>query len=503
MLCAELIVLKWFKKGASEKPETLEEMVKDLKQSIDFVAYENKDSDQPYRLIYFASLIDPEQLHRDLLPYIKECRSKSLEDLKGILPIENIELSSKLPLIQERLLEGHVAIQLSRGQKVLLVNISLRKSRDLSAPEIEFSVMGPKEGLVEDLHTNMNLLRRRIPHPRLRMKEITVGTISKTKVVVAFIEGVASEQNINTVMQRLEDLDFDIISDSSFIGQMLEDNSLSVFPQMIDTERTDRITGHMNFGAFAILTEGSSNALIGPINFGQLLVSFEDYYLGWNIASFFRIVRMIAILASIIATPLYVAVLTYHYELFPSKLLATLISSRSDIPFSPVIEVFFLEVTIDLLREAGARMPTKVGQTLGIVGGIVIGTAAVEASLTSNILLILVALSALASFTTPVYRMTNTIRFLRYPLILFAQLLGLIGVALLGLFILTHMIRLTSFGNPYLAPLYPPRIKDWYDSFFRLPYVMQKNRFQFFRGNQSKRFKDKKKRKHSLDFDEQ
>ncbi|TKD72582.1 spore germination protein [Pseudalkalibacillus hwajinpoensis] len=504
MFSSELIDVKWFKRSASEQPSTLEEMVIDLKQSIDFVSYENKASEQPYRLIYFATLIDPEQLHRDVLPVIKDCKKKSLEELKGLIPIENIEISSKLPLIQERLLEGYVAIQLSRGSSALLVNISLRKSRDLSAPEIEFSVMGPKEGLIEDLNTNLNLIRRRIPHPRLRMKEITIGSITKTKVVVAFIEGVASEQNINTVMQRLEDLDFDVIMDSAFIGQMLEDNSKSVFPQMIDTERTDRITGHLNYGAFVVLTEGSSNALIGPINFGQLLVSFEDYYLGWNLASFFRVIRMVAILLSIIATPLYVAVLTYHYELFPSKLLATLISSRSDIPFAPVIEVLFLEVTIDLLREAGARMPSKVGQTLGIVGGIVIGTAAVEASLTSNILLILVALSALASFTTPVYRMTNTIRFLRYPLIVFAQLLGLIGVAFFGLFVLIHLLRLTSFGSPYLAPLYPPRVKDWYDSFFRMPYVMHNNRPQFFRGHNQKRFNDKKNhQKRMVDFDEQ
>ncbi|MCA0988756.1 spore germination protein [Guptibacillus algicola] len=501
-MAAELIDVKWFQK--TEKEMTLDDVLDDLSQSADFVIYQNKASRIPYTLIYFASIIDPAKLHRVVLTKLNESETKSLEELEGIIPIENLEISSDPIKVQERLMSGYLAVRLNKSQKVLLMDLSLIKSRDLSPPEIEFSVMGPKEGLIEDLQTNMNLIRRRIPHPKLRMKKVTVGTVSKTKIIVTYIEGTASEQNVNTVVQRLEDLDFDLIADSSVIGQMLEDNSLSVFPQMIDTERTDRITGHLNYGAVAILVEGSSNALIGPINFGQLLVSFEDYYLGWNIASFFRIIRMMSILMSIVATPLYVAVLTYHFELFPSKLLATLISSRSDIPFIPVIEVLFLEITIDLLREAGARMPSKVGQTLGIVGGIVIGTAAVEASLTSNILLIIVALSALASFTTPVYRMTNTIRFLRYPLILFAQFLGLIGIALFGLFVMVHLIRLTSLGSPYLAPLYPPRVKDWYDSFFRLPYVLQKKRSHFFRTEKVSRFFDKKEKKpNSLDFDEQ
>ncbi|WP_270180651.1 spore germination protein [Alkalihalobacillus sp. CinArs1] len=496
--------MKWFQKAPFKKEMTLDEMLEDLSKSSDFVTYHNKRSAISYTIIYFASIIDPAQLHRNVLPKLNECEMKSLEELESKIPIQNLEITSDAKKIQERLMNGYLAVRLSNDSNVLLMDLSLTKSRDLSAPEIEFSVMGPKEGLIEDLQTNMNLIRRRIPHPKLRMKQVTIGTVSKTKVIVIYIEDIASEQNVNTVMQRLEDIDFDIIADSSFLGQMLEDNSFSVFPQMIDTERTDRITGHLNYGAITILAEGSSNALIGPINFGQLLVSFEDYYLGWNIASFFRIIRMFSIIMSIVATPLYVAVLTYHFELFPSKLLATLISSRSDIPFIPVIEVLFLEITIDLLREAGARMPSKVGQTLGIVGGIVIGTAAVEASLTSNILLIIVALSALASFTTPVYRMTNTIRFLRYPLILFAHFLGLIGIALFSLFVLVHLIRLTSFGSPYLAPLYPPRLMDWYDSFFRLPYVMQKKRAHFFRTEKVSRFLDKKeKKRNSLDFDEQ
>ncbi len=164
-------------------------------------------------------------------------------------------------------------------------------------------------------------------------------------------------------------------------------------------------------------------------------------------------------------------------------------------PFPPIIEALFLEVTIELLREAGARLPTKVGQTIGIVGGIVIGTAAVEAGLTSNVLLIIVALAALASFTIPVYRMGTTIRIVRFPFIIAAQVWGLIAIALFSIFIITHMLSLTSLGRPYMEPIYPFSLKDMKDSLIRLPVALQNVRPTFLQTKQAVRFKDQKKKR--------
>jgi len=188
----------------------------------------------------------------------------------------------------------------------------------------------------------------------------------------------------------------------------------------------------------------------------------------------------------------YVAVLTYHYELIPQDLMTTLVASRRAIPFPPILEALFLEITIELLREAGARLPTKVGQTIGIVGGIVIGTASVEAGLTSNVLLIFIALAALASFTTPVYRMGNTIRLIRFPFLFFANLWGLVGILLCFCFILAHLLRLTSLGRPYLEPLYPFRKRDLKDSFIRLPFNKQIKRPAFLKTKQPYRLNPKK-----------
>jgi hypothetical protein len=173
--------------------------------------------------------------------------------------------------------------------------------------------------------------------------------------------------------------------------------------------------------------------------------------------------------------------------------LSTLVTSRREIPLPPILEAVFLELTIELLREAGARLPTKVGQTIGIVGGIVIGTASVEAGLTSNVLLIIVALAALASFTTPVYKMGNTIRLLRFPFLLFAELWGLLGIVYCFCLLMTHLLRLTSLNRPFLEPLYPPRISDLKDAIIRLPFDLQRMRPQYLRTQNPVRFPKKEK----------
>ncbi len=314
--------------------------------------------------------------------------------------------------------------------------------RNVDMPEIEFSVIGPKIAFIEDLHTNVNLIRKRIKLPHLQMKLLKVGKVTKTSVAIMYIDGIANQENIDTIIQRIKDIEYDQIIDSSFIGQMIADNSTSPFPQLMDTERPDRVTSAIIEGKIAIICDGSPHVLTGPTTLVEFFASYEDYFLTWPLATAFRIIRIFAVMFSVLVTPLYIAVLTYHYHVVPIDLLGTIISSRKDIPFPPILEVLILELTIELLREAGARLPTKIGQTIGIVGGIVIGTAAVEAGITSNVLLILVALAALASFTTPIYRIGNTIRLLRFPFIILAQMWGIIGLALAIMFLVTHLLSL-------------------------------------------------------------
>lgn len=476
-------MMKWFKKKPKEQSHTIDlsdntysdirEIVDNAKESADFIHYPQKTVHHHIYISYYKAMIDGELLHRDLLPYLIHSKDfRNIKDLKDILPIESVTITNDIKEIQNKLLRGFIVVQLGEYDEECAVirAENFATNRPVSVSEIEFSVIGPKEAFIENLDSNLYLIRRRLPVPELRFKEVVLGKFSKTRVIIAYLEGVAEKENLNTVMQRIKDIELEVIPDSSYLEQIISDNTKSVFPQLITTERPDRVVAMLNYGQIAILSEGSPQALLGPTGISEYFASPEDYYLSWLLGSLFRFIRFISVIFSTFATPLYVAVLTYHYQMIPKDLLAPLISSRVNIPFPPILEVLFLELTIELLREAGARLPTKVGQTLGIVGGIVIGQASVEAGLTSNILLIIVSLSALASFTTPIYKMANTIRILRFPFIFLAALWGGVGIVLAMSFILVHLLRLESLGRPYLQPIYPPRLLDMTDTIFRLPY---------------------------------
>ncbi|WP_227521487.1 MULTISPECIES: spore germination protein [Bacillus] len=484
------------RKLAKEQDKVASYFLYKLKKSNDFISSFNEFANTPYHIYYIDSLIDTDIIHRDILTYLNEKEYKTLEEVMQAIPIENSFITKNEAKIEDQLLNGHVAVQLNEeDEECLLLPAEKRKGRTVSLPEVEFSVVGPKEAFTESLNTNINLVRKRIPIPELEVKEFTVGKLSKTKVAVLSIHGIANQENVNTVIQRIEDIRFDQINDSSYITQLIQDNNNSPFPQFIDTERPDRIAAVLAEGKVVILADGAPHGLIGPTTLIEFFSAFEDYFLNWILASFFRIIRFLAVIFSILVTPIYVAVLTYHYELIPKDLVSTLVTSRSAIPLPPFLEAMILELAIELLREAGARLPTKVGQTIGIVGGIVIGTASVEAGLTSNVLLIIVALSALASFTTPVYQMGNTIRLIRFPFLLLAHIWGLLGVGICFCFLIIHLLRLTSLGRPFLEPVYPLRLPDLKDSFIRLPFQLQTKRPIETQSEETIRFENKEKKK--------
>lgn len=461
------------------KNDDKESLDKILRKSQDYKSHEyfNSKTKVCFSLTFISTLVNETTLQESILPNLLDKDFRHLEDVKEIIPLSDIILSENFSDIEEKLFNGYILLRV-KGKENQFCFFGAKKEigRSVSLPEVEFSVIGPKEAFVESLDQNLNLIRKRIPVKELIIEEIIVGSLSKTKVAILYVDGITNTENINTVRQRISDIEFDEITDSSYIVQIISDNHNSPFPQLLDTERPDRIAAVLAEGKVAILVDGSPQALITPTTLVEFFSSFEDYYINWITASFFRLVRLFAVMFSVLVTPVYVATLSYHYELIPQDLLGTLVASRRAIPFPPILEALFLELTIELLREAGARLPTKVGQTIGIVGGIVIGTASVEAGLTSNILLIFVALAALASFTTPVYRIGNTIRLLRFPFIFFAELWGLLGIVISFCFLLAHLLRLSSLGRPYLEPLYPPRKQDFKDAFIRLSFDKQRKR---------------------------
>ncbi|MFP3510905.1 spore germination protein [Peribacillus sp. SIMBA_075] len=480
-----------------------QELLKKFEASNDFLTFQFPNEDG-YTISYFSSLISEQQLHEQVLAVISNQTKKDLKQLKSDIPMEDMKVTTDINVIQRLVLAGSILIQYKKDDEMcLLIPCAHSVKRQTSIPESEYTVAGPKEAFVESLDTNLNLIRNRLPIPELQSKEFRVGSISQTRLVVLYIDGIVNQQIIHTVMQRIDDIEYDTIVDISFVNQMITDNRNSMFPQLIDTERPDHLASVLSEGKIGIMLDGSPHALVGPNTIISFFSSFEDYFQIWNLGTSFRLIRLFAVLFSVLSSPLYVAVLTYHYLVIPTDLLPILISSRGVIPFPPILEAIVLEGTIELLREAAVRLPAKVGSTIGIVGGIVIGTAAVEAGFVSNVLLMLVALAALASFTVPIYQISNTIRLIRFPFLIAAQLYGLFGLALCSAFILSHLLKLTSLGSPYLDPLYPLRIYDFKDSLIRLPFSKQTKRPQFLRTEKPLRIRRKEETNNSQsDIDE-
>lgn len=239
-------------------------------------------------------------------------------------------------LMKEKLLEGFVMISLSEyGSPCLLVNAKLNKAREVTLPEVEFTVIGPKEAFIESIESNINLIRKRLPIEELRIRTLKIGRLTQTRLAIIYIEGIADEENVFTVWQRISNIQIDQVNDSSYITEMISDNHNSPFPQLLDTERPDRVVSILAEGKIAVIVDGSPHVLIGPTTLVEFFASFEDYFLNWILSSFFRIIRLFAVSFSILATPIYVAVLNYHYELIPTDLLNNFVTSRREVPVPP------------------------------------------------------------------------------------------------------------------------------------------------------------------------
>lgn len=479
----------FFKKnGQKSIPARKEDFIKEMKGRIhDSADFKIKELFPGITLFFYDTLVDQTALGKEILSVLDEPPASPGEVLKKI-NIANKEIMEDLDHGIDSLLKGSVILHCNGYAQLVSANIKSTNGRSLTKPENESQVLGPQIAYNESLDTNIALVRSYLANPNLCNESLEIGVQTKTKISILYLRGIADDQMVETLRQRIGDIKIDGILDSSILSQLIEDNSLSIFPQMMLTERPDRTCSWLIDGKLVVMVDGSVQAVGCPLSFIEFFQSMEDQNVRWHISTFLRILRLLAMILSIFFTALYVASLTYHYEIIPQALLVPLSESRSKVPFPPIFEALLLEFTIELLREAGARLPTKVGQTMGIVGGIVVGTAAVEAGFTSNILIIIIALSALASFTTPSYMMGNVIRVLRFPLIILAGLWGFYGLMFGFSFLLIHLLKQSSLGSPFLAPFYPPRFRDWKDSIIRLPFAFTNTRPAQTRPKNSKKY---------------
>ncbi len=391
------------------------------------------------------------------------------EAMQEVFPVSQISLAHNYKDLLHGVLGGDTAIIIDNQTEVVLWGIRGPTTRGVSEPSSEESVRGPREGFIELLRTNTSLLRRKIRSPRLKMKPMVIGKHSNTDVVVSYIEGLTNPDLVEEVVTRLKKVDIDGVFESGYLEEFIQDSSYSPFPQLQYSEKPDTIAAALLQGRVAVLVDGTPFALLAPTTFFQLMQASEDYYERFQISTLIRWLRYIFLIMSLVIPALYVAITTFHSELLPTGLLLSIAAARESIPFPAVVEALIMEVIFEALREAGIRLPRAVGSAIGILGALVIGTAAVEAGIVSAPIVIVVSITGIASFTIPHFSGAIAVRMLRFPLLIIASIFGIYGVLVGILLILGHMANLRSFGVPYLTPLGPTNWKDIKDTLIRAP----------------------------------
>ena len=429
-------------------------------------------------LIYIDGLANIEEIDASvLIPLMEENNAK--EDTDQFIDVNHI-LEQKLTVSKVKKVQTITECieQISGGNPILLIDqqseglalgLANWEKRSIEEPVGESVVKGPREGFTESLGINLALLRRKIRSPQLKMKSMKIGKYTQTEVVISYIEGIAEQDLIREVEARLNRIKLDGILETNYIEELIEDNPYSPFPQVLSTERPDVVAANLLEGRVAILQDGTPFVLIVPVSFYSFLQSSEDYYNRSLISTAIRWLRYIFLLISLLLPSLYVALLTFHQEMLPTTLLITIAASREKIPFPALVEALLMEVVFEALREAGLRLPRQAGSAVSIVGALVIGQAAVQAGLVSAPLIMVVALTGIASFTIPRYTAGMALRMLRFPMIFLAGTLGLLGIVLGLIMIVTHMATLRSFGVPYLSPMAPIQRGEMKDVLLRAP----------------------------------
>lgn len=393
-----------------------------------------------------------------------------------LLPVTEISEAASLPDLAQAVLGGQNGLVIDGMQGAILAGSAKGKSRNTEEPLSEILLRGPRSGFTEKIGDNTGLLRMHGQNNALFLQKIHVGNVVKKDVIIAHMKGIADPQLVAEVEARLRSIDIDDPLESGYIEQLIEDNILSPFQQLQNTERPDRVISALLEGRVAILLDGTPFALIVPVTFSMLLQSPEDYYERWIPGTFVRLLRFFAAFLAFLAPALYISFISFHPGLIPTKLALTIIETRKGVPFPSFIEALIMEISIEILREAGIRLPRPIGPAMGIVGGLIIGEAAVQAGIVSQFLVIVVAVTAISSFAIPVYSAGLTLRILRFSAMFSAAIFGLFGVVMFFLLICSHLVRLKSFGVPYVSPAVPYRFSDWKDLFIRAPFKWMNKR---------------------------
>lgn len=438
---------------------------------------------------FLSRIIDYKNLNEDKLVQGGSPSKLIMDHFSATFDIKEAETMDDMV---KAVLSGDTAIFVDGSPKSLIIATRGWPARGVSAPETEAVVRGPRDGFVETIRFNTVLVRRRIRDTKLKVEMTSMGTRSRTDIAIMYMEDIASPDLVKEVKTRLAKYTLDGVFDSGYIEQLIEDSWKSPFPQTQATERPDKVAASLMEGKVGIIVDNSPFAILVPTTFNAFFQASEDYYQRWQIMSFTRMLRYIVSFLSFALPSLYLAILNFHPAMLPTALAVSVAASREGIALIGVLEIIIMETAFELLREAGIRLPGPVGHAIGVVGGIVIGQAAVDAKLVSPMVVIIVAITAIATFAIPDYSLTAAYRLIRYVFIGISALFGLYGFLMGLLLLLAHMSSLESFGTPFLSPYTAsdgPTDSDFRDTVIRFPLFLQNRRPRYARDNQKTRIR--------------
>lgn len=441
-------------------------------------------------IIYIDGLTDNEMVERTITrPLLYEWRNTGLDrekqgsafDIIFQNQTEAVDLTKADTMMKVvgSVLNGDTAIFIDGEEKALVLSTKKFPTRSVSEPQKEAGLKGPRDSFTENFRTNTALLRRRIKDPKMKEKQGVLGQRSRTVYGLMYMEGLIYPSLLSEIENRLKSFTIDGIFDSGMLVHLLEEKWYSPFPQVQTTERPDKAASAILEGRVVLVVDNSPEVIILPTTLNAFFQAADDYYNRFAVGTFARCIRYLAAYITVLLPGLYVAITCYYPQVLPTDFLLAIVGARNDVTFPIVVEVLVMELLFELLREAGIRLPGQMGNTIGVVGGLIVGQAAVEASLVSTIVVIVVALTAIASFAIPNEEFSSTFRLLKFMMIFFGTVAGLYGIMLGMLVLQIHLASLESFRIPYMLPLVSGSIDDdveFQDFMWRKPIFTMKRR---------------------------
>lgn len=433
-------------------------------------------------LVYMDGMIDAEQLNESVIRPLLTVDFKSDSELADyvsdqILFVRDVKKKSELSCLLEGMLYGETVILLEGSPTALLVDCKGWRTRGIKEPEDERVLQGPREGFDEAAMLNLAMLRRKLQTPDLAVELLRVGRRSNTIVFICYLDSLADSRTVEKVKSRIKKIDIDGILDSNYITELIRDEKYSLFKTSGSTERPDIVAARLLEGRIAIMVDGSPVVVTIPYLFSENFQSDEDYYLNFYVSSVGRVLRYLCFFLSISLPAIFIAISTFHRELLPTSLAIAVAELRGGVPFPPLTECLILILVFEILKETGVRMPQSLGHALSIVGGLVVGQAAVEAKIISTPMLIVIALSGIAGLMIP--RLKGAVIYLRVGLVILSALFGLFGYITGITIVIMHIISLTSFGVDYTLSLRKANFQSLKDTVIRSPWPFMKTRPRF------------------------